>query len=254
MLEMQNISKRFGAQEALGGVSLSIKEGEVVAVIGPSGSGKSTLLRIAALLERADRGSVSYVGMPAASDNGERAVYAGNAELRACLMTFGMVFQSFELFPHMSVLSNITDAPIHVKKRPRKEAEAAALSLLEQVGLSDKAESFPCQLSGGERQRVCIARALAMEPSMLFFDEPTSALDPGNTRSILETMRNLASLGMTMLVVTHEMRFAREVADRVIFLEGGRMIAEGPASMLDSPSDERLVSFLSGSGAPSPCA
>lgn len=242
ILQMENIKKRFGAREVLKGISLRLGEGEVVAVIGPSGSGKSTLLRVAALLERAEGGSLCYLGRMAA----ENARYAPRAQLRACTLSFGMVFQSFELFPHWSVMENLVDAPIHVKKKPRAEAESKAMELLSTVGLADRGDAYPYQLSGGEKQRVCIARALAMEPAMLFFDEPTSALDPESTRGVLEIIRGLAAAGMTMLVVTHEMRFARAVADRVLFIEDGAVVEEGPAAFLDAPQNARTRAFLTG--------
>ncbi len=244
ILRMQNIVKRFGAREVLKGMSLALGEGEVVAVIGPSGSGKSTLLRVAALLERAEGGSLSYLGKTAAADAPQGARYASRTILRTCTMSFGMVFQSFELFPHMSVLENLTDAPIRVQKRPRGEAEFKARELLARIGLADRETSYPYQLSGGEKQRVCIARALAMEPKMLFFDEPTSALDPESTRGVLDIIRALAAEGMTMLVVTHEMRFARAVADRVIFIEDGEIIEQGPAALIDDPRNPRTRAFL----------
>lgn len=242
ILQMENIEKRFGAREVLKGISLRLEEGEVVAVIGPSGSGKSTLLRVAALLERAQGGSLCYLGRMAA----ENARYASQAQLRACTLSFGMVFQSFELFPHWSVMQNLVDAPIHVKQKPRAQAQVKALELLSTVGLADRADAYPYQLSGGEKQRVCVARALAMEPAMLFFDEPTSALDPESTRGVLEIIRGLAAAGMTMLVVTHEMPFARAVADRVLFIEDGAVIEQGPAAFLDAPRHARTRAFLTG--------
>jgi len=245
ILGMQNIVKRFGAREVLKGVSLALGEGEVVSVIGPSGSGKSTLLRVAALLERAEEGGLCYLGEAAAANTPQGARYAPRAALRACTMRFGMVFQSFELFPHMSALENLTNAPVHVKKLPRDEAEAKARELLARVGLADREGSYPYELSGGEKQRVCIARALAMEPKMLFFDEPTSALDPESTRGVLDIIRALAAEGMTMLVVTHEMRFARAVADRVVFLEDGEIVEQGPAAqVIDDPQNPRTRAFL----------
>ncbi|HWS29359.1 MAG TPA: amino acid ABC transporter ATP-binding protein [Clostridia bacterium] len=243
---MENIVKRFGEREILKGISLSLAEGEVVSVIGPSGGGKSTLLRVAAMLERADGGSLSYGELSVAEATAQGTRYAGKARLRACTLRFGMVFQSFELFPHRSVLQNVADAPVYVKKTPREKAEKRALELLDSVGLKDRALNYPYQLSGGEKQRVCIARALAMEPEMLFFDEPTSALDPESTRGILEIIRGLAEKGMTMLVVTHEMAFARAVADKVIFLEDGVIIEEGCAELLDAPRSARARAFLTG--------
>jgi polar amino acid transport system ATP-binding protein len=247
ILRMDGIRKCFGGREVLKGVSLALSEGEVLAVIGPSGSGKSTLLRVAALLERADGGNIAYLGANAAADAGSGTKYASRATLRECTLRFGMVFQSFELFPHMSVLRNLTDAPVHVKKRPRAEAEAKAMELLARVGLADRADAYPYQLSGGEKQRVCIARALAMEPKMLFFDEPTSALDPESTRGIFEIIRALAADGMTMIVVTHQMNFARMAADRVIFIEDGEIVEQGPArDVIDHPANERTRAFLTG--------
>ncbi|HWQ58693.1 MAG TPA: amino acid ABC transporter ATP-binding protein [Clostridia bacterium] len=242
---MENIVKRFGEREVLKGMSLSLSEGEVVAVIGPSGSGKSTLLRVAALLERAEGGSLCYLGQCAAEDTPQGAKYAPRTALRECTLRFGMVFQSFELFPHMSVMENLTDAPIHVKKAPREAAEQKARELLARVGLADRGDSYPYQLSGGEKQRVCIARALAMEPKMLFFDEPTSALDPESTRGVLDIIRALAADGMTMIVVSHQMNFARMVADRVIFIEDGEIVEQGSAAdVLDAPQNARTRAFL----------
>ncbi len=243
---MENVHKRFGQREVLRGVSLALKEGEVLAVIGPSGSGKSTLLRVAALLERAENGALCYLGQMAATDSPQGARYARRAKLRACTLGFSMVFQSFELFAHMRVMQNLTDAPVYVQKKPRAEAEQKAMELLAQVGLADRADAYPHQLSGGEKQRVCIARALAMEPKMLFFDEPTSALDPESTRGVLEIIRGLAAAGMTMIVVTHEMAFARAVADRVLFMENGTIVEQGPAALLDDPQNPRTRAFLTG--------
>ena len=245
MLKMENIHKAFGGRGALNGVSLTLAQGEALAVIGPSGSGKSTLLRCAALLERADRGSLTYLGQPAAVDDGRCARYAKADALRRCRESFGMVFQSFELFPHWSVLQNLTEAPLRVLKTPREEAEKTASALLARVGLSDRAASYPYQLSGGEKQRVCITRALCMGPRMLFFDEPTSALDPEMTREILDVIRGLRNDGMTMLLVTHEMAFARSAADRVLFMDGGVPIEEGPAeAVMTRPQNARTQAFL----------
>lgn len=243
VLQMENIEKRFGARQVLKGISLELCEGETAAVIGPSGSGKTTLLRVAALLERADGGSLRYLGQTAA----HAARYAPRKELRACAGSFGMVFQGFELFPHRSVLQNVADAPVYVKKTPRKAAEERAMALLERVGLTERAGDYPYRLSGGEKQRVCIARALAMEPQMLFFDEPTSALDPESTRGVLGILRGLAESRMTLLIVTHEMAFARAAADRVIFMEDGRVVEAGSAAaVLDAPQNARTRAFLTG--------
>lgn len=247
ILRMENIHKRFGKREVLKGISLTLAQGEVVAVIGPSGSGKSTLLRVAALLERAERGSLAYLGNAAAEDTPSGARYAPRAELRCCTLSFGMVFQSFELFPHMNVMQNLTDAPVHVLGQTRDEAEAKAKALLAKVGLAERGDAYPYQLSGGEKQRVCIARALCMEPEMLFFDEPTSALDPESTRGVLDIIRNLAQDGMTMIVVTHQMDFARAVADRVVFMEDGEIVEQGDArQVVDEPKNPRTRAFLTG--------
>ncbi len=257
MLRMENIHKAFGSPLASGsppasssrfalkGVSLTLWEGEVLAVIGPSGSGKSTLLRCAALLERADRGGIAYLGRAAATDSGPFTRYEKSEVLRQCRASFGMVFQSFELFPHWNVMRNLTDAPICVLKKSPREAQETARALLARVGLGDRENAYPYQLSGGEKQRVCIARALCMGPRMLFFDEPTSALDPEMTREILDVIRGLRRDGMTMLLVTHEMAFARGAADRVLFLDGGVPIEEGPADdLMEHPQNPRTRAFL----------
>lgn len=243
---MSHIRKQFDGNEVLRGISMSVSKGEVVAVIGPSGSGKSTLLRCATLLETMDGGEMSYLGKRIAwdSDNG-RTVYANATQLRETKTVFGLVFQNFNLFPHFSVLRNIIDAPIHVQKRTKEEVTAEAMSLLEKMGLSDKADAYPFQLSGGQQQRVSIARALAMNPQILFFDEPTSALDPELTGDILKIIRDLAAEHMTMVVVTHEIDFARQVADRVIFMAEGVIVEEGTPDLIDNPRNERTKSFLS---------
>jgi len=246
ILKMEHIKKAFGKNEVLRDISLQVDQGEVVAIIGPSGSGKSTLLRIATMLETMDGGEMSYLGQKAAWNGPDgRSVYAPQSELHKIRSMYGLVFQNFNLFPHYSVLKNITDAPVCVQKRPRREAEETARALLAKMGLSDKAEAYPCELSGGQQQRVSIARALAMNPKMLFFDEPTSALDPELTGDILKVMRNLAAEKMTMVVVTHEMGFARDVADRVIFMDGGEVALEGtPHEVFDEPSSDRVRSFI----------
>lgn len=214
LLEIENLKKSFEDLDVLHDISLGVEEGEVVAIIGPSGSGKSTLLRCCTGLEQADSGTIHYEG------------------------SYGLVFQNFNLFPHYSVLKNIMDAPISVQKQSKKEAEKEARRLLEKMGLGDKADVYPCQLSGGQQQRVAIARALALKPSILFFDEPTSALDPELTGEILKVIRELAEEKMTMVIVTHEMSFARDVADRVIFMDGGYIIEQG------DPKEERTRQFL----------
>ena len=217
-----------------------------MAIIGPSGSGKSTLLRCATMLETMDSGSLIYLGEKAAQNDAQgRTVYASPAELRRIKGYFGLVFQNFNLFPHFSVLRNLTEAPVHVQKRDRKEVEKEALELLAKIGLSGKENYYPQQLSGGQQQRVAIARALAMKPKMLFFDEPTSALDPELTGEILKVIRQLAAIKMTMVIVTHEMGFARDVADRVIFMDGGYIIEEGdPHDVISNPREERTKQFL----------
>lgn len=221
LLEVENVKKSFDDVDVLHDISLSVDEGEVVAIIGPSGSGKSTLLRCCTGLEQKDSGSIRYEGR------------------------FGLVFQNFNLFPHYSVLKNVMDAPIHVQKRDKKEVEKEARALLEKMGLSDKAAAYPCQLSGGQQQRVAIARALALKPSILFFDEPTSALDPELTGEILKVIKELANEKMTMVIVTHEMMFARDVADHVIFMDGGYIVEEGnPIDVIEHPKEERTKQFL----------
>lgn len=220
LLEMKNIKKNFNGVEVLKDISLKVKKGEVLGIIGPSGSGKSTLLRCATGLETADAGKIHYSG------------------------TFGLVFQNFNLFPHYSVMKNITDAPLKVQKRKKEEVYKEARELLKKMGLADKEDAYPCQLSGGQQQRVSIARALALHPDILFFDEPTSALDPELTAEILKVIRELAMEHMTMVIVTHEMNFARNVSDHVIFMDGGVIAVEGtPEEVFDS-SNERMKEFL----------
>ena len=241
LLEMKNIKKSFGDNQVLKDVSLSMEKGEVIAIIGPSGSGKSTLLRCAANLEKINGGDIIYSGDYMAKG----AKYANKSTLKAISRRFGLVFQNFNLFPHMSVLQNITASPISVLKINKTEAEKRAKTLLERMGLPDKSNAYPCELSGGQQQRVSIARALALEPDMLYFDEPTSALDPELTGEVLDVMRSLAKAKTTMLVVTHEMGFAREVADRVIFMDKGYIEEEGtPEELFDNTKSERLQGFL----------
>ena len=246
LFEINNVGKSFGDLKVLHDISVKVEEGEVVAIIGPSGSGKSTLLRCATMLETMDSGSLIYLGEKAAQNDAQgRTVYASPAELRRIKGYFGLVFQNFNLFPHFSVLRNLTEAPVHVQKRVRKEVEKEALELLAKIGLSGKENYYPQQLSGGQQQRVAIARALAMKPKMLFFDEPTSALDPELTGEILKVIRQLAAIKMTMVIVTHEMGFARDVADRVIFMDGGYIIEEGnPHDVISNPREERTKQFL----------
>ena len=245
LLEIDHCKKNFGDTDVLHDISLHVDEGEVVAIIGPSGSGKSTLLRCATLLETMDDGNLTYLGKQAAKSVNGHAEYLGKKELREIQGYFGLVFQNFNLFPHYSVMKNIIDAPIHVQKKSKQEAVAKAKELLEKMGLTGKENSYPCQLSGGQQQRVAIARALAMNPSILFFDEPTSALDPELTGEILKVIRQLAQEKMTMVIVTHEMGFARDVADRVIFMAGGYIVEQGdPREVIEHPKEERTRQFL----------
>ena len=244
ILSMQNIRKSFGETEVLKDISLSVSEGQVTAVIGPSGSGKSTLLRCATLLETIDGGTIRYLDMDAAWEEGDGAKYASPAVLKKVRACFGLVFQNFNLFPHFSVLRNVVDAPIHVAGSSRAEAEEQGMSLLRRMGLEEKAKAYPGQLSGGQQQRVAIARALAMNPRVLFFDEPTSALDPELTAEVLKVIRSLAEEKMTMVIVTHEMNFARLVADHVIFMDGGVIVEQGGPEIIDDPTQERTRAFL----------
>ncbi len=245
LLEINHCKKAFGDTGVLHDISMSVEEGEVVAIIGPSGSGKSTLLRCATLLETMDDGDLIYLGKAAAKSENGHAEYVSKKELREIQGCFGLVFQNFNLFPHYSVMKNIMDAPIHVQKKSRQEAAETAKSLLAKMGLTGKEDSYPCQLSGGQQQRVAIARALAMNPSILFFDEPTSALDPELTGEILKVIRQLAQEKMTMVIVTHEMGFARDVADRVIFMDGGYIVEQGdPHEVIEHPKEERTRQFL----------
>lgn len=213
-LEMKHVKKSFGDLSVLKDISISVEEGEVVAIIGPSGSGKSTLLRCATLLEKMDEGTLSFCEKAATCNKAGKTIYVGAKELHELKNLFGLVFQNFNLFPHYSVLKNVADPPIHVQKREKDEVIEEAIMLLKKVGLDQKADNYPCHLSGGQQQRVAIARALAMNPKILFFDEPTSALDPEITADILKVLRELAEEKMTMVIVTHEIDFARKVADR----------------------------------------
>ncbi|MBO5113809.1 MAG: amino acid ABC transporter ATP-binding protein [Lachnospiraceae bacterium] len=244
MLQIDHIRKAFDGVEVLKDISLSVREGEVVSVIGPSGSGKSTLLRCATMLETMDGGSLSYLGEQAAFEEDGKCVYVPKKKLREIHKNFGLVFQNFNLFPHYSVMKNIIDAPVTVDHVPKKEARERAEKLLLQLGLSDKADAYPCQLSGGQQQRVSIARALALQPKILFFDEPTSALDPELTGEVLKVIKELAKEHMTMIIVTHEMQFAREVSDRIIFMEQGVIQAEGTPDEIFHSSNERVREFI----------
>lgn len=236
MIELKDVRKSFGKNEVLKGINLQIDKGEVVVIIGPSGSGKSTVLRTMNYLEEPTSGHVIVDGMDLSDRN----------KLNAVRTEVGMVFQNFNLFPHMTVLDNLTLAPVNVRKTDKKEAQDIAMKLLERVGLADKAQMYPDSLSGGQKQRVAIARALAMKPKVMLFDEPTSALDPEMVREVLDVMKSLADEGMTMVIVTHEMGFAKEVADRVLFVDGGQILEDGtPAQVFDSPSSDRTKLFLS---------
>lgn len=244
-LEMNHVKKSFAGLEVLKDISLKVEKGQVVAIIGPSGSGKSTLLRCATLLETMDGGELSYLGKKAAwNDEKGRTVYAKKGDLKEVQQNFGLVFQNFNLFPHFSVLQNITHPLINVQKKDKTEAQHIAMELLKKMGLEDKAENYPYQLSGGQQQRVSIARALALNPKVLFFDEPTSALDPELTGEILKVIKNLAAEHMTMVIVTHEMNFAKNVADRVIFMDKGVIAQEGTPEEVFQSENERMQEFL----------
>lgn len=244
LLSMAHVKKAFDGVEVLKDISLTVNGGEVVSIIGPSGSGKSTLLRCATMLETMDGGELVYLGKTACHEENGKCVYASKAELKEIRGYFNLVFQNFNLFPHFSVLKNIMDAPMVVDKVSKKEAEERAMKLLEQLGLSDKKDAYPYQLSGGQQQRVSIARALALQPKILFFDEPTSALDPELTGEVLKVIKELAKEHMTMIIVTHEMQFAREVSDRIIFMEEGVIRAQGSPEELFGSTDERVREFI----------
>ncbi len=237
IIEVRDLCKRFDSVDVLRGVSIDVGKGDVVCVIGASGSGKSTFLRCLNRLEEPTSGNIIFDGVDLMSKN---------VDLNLHRQKMGMVFQQFNLFPHLSILKNLTIAPTMLKGVPKADAEAKAMSLLERVGLADRANDYPDMLSGGQKQRIAIVRALCMEPEVMLFDEPTSALDPEMVGEVLDVMKELASMGMTMIVVTHEMGFAREVANRVIFLDEGKIAEEGtPDEVFGSPKSERLKSFLS---------
>ena len=237
MIYVNNLEKSFGKNKVLKGVNEHIKKGEVVVVIGPSGSGKSTFLRCLNLLEEPTGGEIIFEG---------KNITDKKVNINKLREKMGMVFQQFNLFPHKTVLENITIAPIKVKKMKKSDAEAKAIRLLEKVGLENKKDAYPVQLSGGQKQRIAIARALAMEPDVMLFDEPTSALDPEMVGEVLNVMKNLASEGMTMVVVTHEMGFAKEVGDRIVFMDGGNILESGkPEEFFANPKNERTKEFLS---------
>lgn len=242
VLEAKNIKKNFGKLEVLKGIDLSIAKGDVIAIIGPSGSGKSTFLRCLINLEKVNDGDLTIHGEPVIKNG----TYIKSQQAKDAFKRLGMVFQNFNLFPHMSVMENIISAPVSVKKMPQNEAKELARQLLAQIGLSDKENAYPFELSGGQQQRVAIARALALKPDILLFDEPTSALDPEMVGDVLAVMRELAQEGMTMAVVTHEMGFAKEVADHVIFMDGGQIMESGtPKNIFDNPQNLRTKTFLS---------
>ncbi len=250
VMRLEGVEKSFGEAKVLRGISLAVAPGEVVAIIGPSGGGKSTLLRCATLLERFDSGSLRYDELVVAENGADgTAAYASAAVQKEALLKFGLVFQNYNLFPHMSVLRNIMDAPVHVQKRDKAEVEAQARELIAKMGLEGCEGKVPCELSGGQQQRVSIARALCMNPEIMFFDEPTSALDPELTQEVLRVIKELAAEHMTMVIVTHEMSFARDVADRIVFMDGGVIVEEGPAAeLVANPKEERTRAFLNGRG------
>jgi polar amino acid transport system ATP-binding protein len=241
ILKVENLAKSYAELMVLKDISFSVHKGEVLAILGPSGSGKSTLLRAITHLETAQAGTIEVCGQKVL----DAGTYADKATLREALLKLGLVFQDFNLFPHFNVLRNITEAQERVLKRGKIESANIARALLVKMGLEDKAEAYPCELSGGQKQRVSIARALALDPAILFFDEPTSALDPELTGEILKVLRSLAADKMTMVIVTHEMAFARDVADRAIFMDGGTIVEEGKArELIEEPKNERTKAFL----------
>lgn len=245
VFEIKNLKKSFDSLEVLKDISLAVKEGEVVSILGPSGSGKSTLLRCATMLETVTSGEMIYCGEKAVSMENNHPVYASKTDLKRIKSYFGLVFQNFNLFPHYSVEKNLIDAPIHVHRHNKEDVKERASELLENMGLSDRKDYYPCQLSGGQQQRVAIARALVMNPKIMFFDEPTSALDPELTADILRILSDLAKNKNTMVIVTHEIEFAKQVSDRIIFMDGGVIVEEGtPSEVIDNPKHERTRAFL----------
>ena len=245
LLEINNLQKNFDGKVVLKDISMSVEKGEVVSILGPSGSGKSTLLRCATFLEAMDAGELSYCEKKIVTTENGKAVYPSKSVMREAHSKFGLVFQNFNLFPHYNVLKNVSDAPISVMKRDRDEVFEESRKILAKVGLADKEKAYPCELSGGQQQRVAIARALVMNPDILYFDEPTSALDPEITAGILRIMKELAEEKMTMIIVTHEIDFARAVSDRVIFMDGGLIVEQGkPEDVIDNPKNERTKNFL----------
>jgi len=245
IFQCEHLSKSFNGKPVLKDISLKIEDGEIVAIIGPSGSGKTTFLRCATLLEKMDRGSLSYGEISVAAERAGISVYAPIKQLNCAREHFGLVFQNFNLFPHMSVLSNIIDAPVHIHHRNREKMVALAMSLLQKTGMVGYENAYPCELSGGQQQRVSIARAMALLPDILFFDEPTSALDPEWTNEILKIIRSLADYHMTIVLVTHDIGFAAKVADRIVFIADGVIVEDGPAKeVISHPCQERTRMFL----------
>ncbi len=246
VVELDHAKKSFGGVPVLKDISLTVEQGQVVGIIGPSGGGKSTLLRCMTMLETLDGGRLAYGDLVVTeNDANGKAVYASKAVQQEAKSKFGLVFQNFNLFPHYTVMKNITEAPISVQKRPKEEVFEHAHALIEKMGLEGKEDMVPCELSGGQQQRVAIARALCQDPDVLFFDEPTSALDPELTKDVLKVIRDLANEHMTMVIVTHEMLFARDVADYIMFMDGGVIVEEGPAyELISAPKQERTRAFL----------
>lgn len=245
VVSLMHARKSFDDNQVLRDISLTVNKGDILAIIGPSGGGKSTLLRCMTLLETLDAGTLCYGDLVVAEEQEGREVYGNKNVIREAKTRFGLVFQNFNLFPHFSVIKNVTDPLISVQKMPQEEALKRGHELLAKMGLAGKEDMVPCELSGGQQQRVAIARALAMNPDVLFFDEPTSALDPELTREVLKAIRSLAEEHMTMVIVTHEMKFARDVADHVIFMDGGVIVEQGAASdLIENPQHERTRAFL----------
>ena len=249
VLEIDNLKKNYKGKRVLSGISFSVGEGRILSIIGPSGAGKTTLIRCASLLEEAEDGEITLLGQTIASSIGGKAKYLPDKELNRARRAIGIVFQSYNLFPHFSVLKNITNAPMTVLKEDKHEAQEKAKNLLIRMGLEDKINAYPYELSGGQKQRVAIARALAMGPKIIFFDEPTGALDPQLTAQMSGLMRSLAEDGISVVIITHEMAFARDTADEVIFMENGIIIEQGEArKVINEPEQERTRDFIWGSG------
>ena len=245
VLEMNHVKKSFGDLEVLKDISIHVDEGQVVSIIGPSGSGKSTLLRCATMLEVMDGGTLSYNEIPVVTMDAQgHSIYADRKTIKEVKSVYGLVFQNFNLFPHWNVLRNVSDAVHNVQGKTKEESERIGRQMLDRMGLKDKASAYPCQLSGGQQQRVAIARALALSPKILFFDEPTSALDPELTAEVLKVIKQLAREHMTMVIVTHEMQFAREVSDYIVFMENGYILSEGTPDEVFAGSNERVKSFV----------